>query len=175
MKHTKKLTLVALLSALATGVMLVSYFPYLTYAVPALAGAVLVVAAIELSPKWALLGYVVSAFLAFLFAENEAKMLYICFFGCYPILKGFLERISSRVLEYGLKFVLLNGVLVALYFGLTRLLGLPMEDTGFLDRYGVPVLLLLANGVFLAYDLALTRLIGFYMWRLHPRVKKIIE
>ena len=38
MKNTSKITFSAIMSALAVVIMLISYFPYLTYAIPAIAG-----------------------------------------------------------------------------------------------------------------------------------------
>ena len=55
MKNTNKITLCALLSALAVVLMLTAYFPYLTYAVPAFAGLCIMAVLIEIGPKWAFL------------------------------------------------------------------------------------------------------------------------
>lgn len=172
MKQTKKLTLTAMLAALAAVLMLVSYFPYLTYAIPAIAGGFLAVAVIELGCKWAWLGYAVSVLPIALFAENEAKLLYICFFGYYPILKSLIERLHSRLAEYIAKFGVFCLAAVAMYFAYTGLLGLPVEDMGPLGQYALPVVLVVGSVVFFLYDLALTRVIAVYMWRLHNRVKK---
>ncbi len=171
MKQTKKLTLSAMLAAVAAVLMLVSYFPYLTYAVPAVAGGVMAVAVIELSTKWAWVSYAASVLPVALFAESEAKLLYVCFLGFYPILKSLFERWKSRVAEYAAKFGAFNLAVAVIYLAATKVLGLPMEDMGVLGRWGVPLLWIAANGVFLLYDIALTRVIGAYMWRLHGRVK----
>ena len=52
MKNSKKITFSAIMAALATVIMLVSYFPYLTYAVPAIAGLCIMVVVIEINKKW---------------------------------------------------------------------------------------------------------------------------
>ena len=67
MKNTKKITLCGIFVALSVAIMLVSYFPYLTYSVPAVAGLCIMVIVIEYNWKWAFLGYLASAFLVFLF------------------------------------------------------------------------------------------------------------
>ncbi len=172
MKQTKKITLAALLAALAAAIMLCAYFPYLTYAVPALAGGVMVVAVIELSGKWAWLAYGASVLPVALFAENEAKLLYLLFFGYYPIVKSLLERLHSRVAEYVLKLTLFNAVVAVYGWATVNLLGIPMEEIPFLGQYGIAVLWAAANLVFLLYDVALSRAIAVYMWRLHPQIKK---
>ena len=81
MKNTGKITLCAIMSALAVVIMLVSYFPYLTYAIPAVAGLCVMVVLIETDYKWAFFCYVTSAVLVFLFAELESKFMYVFFFG----------------------------------------------------------------------------------------------
>ncbi len=172
MKQTKKLTLSAMLAAVAAVLMLVSYFPYLTYAVPAVAGGVMAVAVIELSGKWAWVSFVASVLPVALFAESEAKLLYICFLGYYPILKSIFERLQNRMAEIAVKLGAFNLAVAALYFISIKVLGLPMEDTSLFGRFAVPVLWMAGNVVFLLYDLALTRVIAAYMWRLHPKVKK---
>ena len=68
MKKNSKLTLSAMMAALASVFMLLSYFPYLTYAIPALAGLFIMVIVIEIDCKWAIGGYIASAFLVFLLA-----------------------------------------------------------------------------------------------------------
>ena len=92
------------MAALASVFMLTSYFPYLTYAIPALAGLFIMVAFIETDIKWAAVTYIASSVLIFFVAEPEAKLLYIMFFGYYPIIKALFERVRSRVFEYLFKF-----------------------------------------------------------------------
>ena len=81
MKHTGKIAVGGIISALALAVMYVSYFPYLTYAVPAIAGTILIVIVIEIDFKWAMLVYAVIAVLSMFLMEPEAKILFTFFFG----------------------------------------------------------------------------------------------
>ena len=91
------------MSALAVVFMLLSYFPYLTYAIPAVAGLFIMATVIEINLKWAFLSYLTSAVLVFLFAEFESRLLYIFFLGYYPILKAIIEKIKKPVIEWILK------------------------------------------------------------------------
>ena len=103
-----------------------SYFPYLTYAVPAVAGLFIMVAVIEAGYKWALGAYAAASVLVFLFAEPEGKLLYICFFGYYPILKAVFDRRKSRTLEWILKLAVFNAAIIAVYAVFARLFGLSL-------------------------------------------------
>ena len=98
MKQTVKITFCGIIAALSAVFMLLSYFPYLTYAVPAVAGLLIMITVIEAGHKWGIGAYIAASALVFLFAEPEGKLLYICFFGYYPILKAVFDRRKSRAL-----------------------------------------------------------------------------
>lgn len=170
----KNLTLCAMLSALACVVMLTSYFPYMTYGIPAIAGLFVMIAVIETDLRWSLGVYASSSIIVFIIAEPEAKIFYVMLFGLYPILKSIFERTKSRVLEYVLKFAFFN-VAALCGFGVSVLLGVPMEDMGDFGKYTAAVLLVLANIAFLLYDFAITRVAAFYIARIAPSVSKIFK
>ena len=153
MKTTKKVTLSAVMAALAAVLMLVSYFPYLTYAVPAVAGLCVMVIVIEINCKWALLSYFTASFFTFLFAETESMLMFICFFGFYPILKCLIEKIKNYVLEWILKLLSFNICIVGVYFILSKVFMISLDDMGEFAKYGEVILLLLANFVFVFYDI----------------------
>ena len=80
--------------------MLLSYFPYFTYAVPAITGLLTMMLVIEINVKWAFVAYIAASVLIFIFAEPESKLMYICLFGYYPIVKSLIERINKPVIEW---------------------------------------------------------------------------
>lgn len=174
MKNTKKITFCGLIAALSVVFMLLSYIPYLTYSAPAIAGIFMMIIAIELSRKWAYAAYIVSSVLIFLLAENEAKILYILFFGIYPIVKGSIEGLRRRVPEYILKFLLFNAAMLLDVLATVYLLGIPFDTGSFTGVYFYLAFAILANVFFIVYDIALTRLIMLYMYRLHGRIKKLL-
>ena len=175
MKNTGKITLCAMLAALASAFMLTSYFPYLTYAIPAVAGLFIMIAVIEIDVKWASLSYVATAVVVALTAEPEAKMLFILFFGYYPILKAVFEKLKSRVVEYLLKFAVFNVAVIVAYGFVAALIGVDISDMGDFGKYTAILLLVAANVVFPIYDIAVSRVAAFYIVRLHPQIRKIIK
>ena len=88
MKQTAKITFCGIITALSVVFMLLSYFPYLTYAVPAVTGLLMMIIVIEINTRWAFAAYAAASVLVFIFAEPESKLMYICLFGYYPILFG---------------------------------------------------------------------------------------
>lgn len=163
------------MAALATVLMLVGYFPYLTYAVPCVASLPIMVVLIEFNKKSALYTYIASILPVFLFCEPESKLLYLCFVGFYPVLKAILEGLKSRILEFILKFVAFN-IGVAIIYLLSRFVfGISFDDLGELGKYGSVIFVTLANLVFLAYDFCLSKMAVYYMYRLHSSVQKFLK
>lgn len=175
MKQAKRIAFGGVLAALGSALMLASYFPYLTYAIPCAAGLITAVAAIELSKREAYIIYVVTAIITLLFAEPEAKLLYIFFFGYYPVLKISLEKIKIRPLEYVVKFAIFNAAVLLVYNVFAVLFGVDMSDMGDFGRYTSVILLVLGNAVFFVYDILIDRLAGTYMYRLHQNVVKFLS
>lgn len=160
---------------MATVIMLVSYFPYLTYAVPAMAGLFIMAVVIELGKKWSLLSYLASAVLVFLMAEPEAKLMYIGFLGYYPILKAAIESIRKPIVEWIIKLLFFNIAVIIIYMVFAKLFGISFEDFGALGEYGAVITLVIGNGVFVVYDIAVSRMAMFYNFVIRPKIKKFIK
>lgn len=175
MKTTSKITFCAMMSALAVALMMLSYFPYFTYAVPAVAGLTGLVVLIEIGGKWPWFTYIVTAVLCSIFAEPEAKLMYLLLFGYYPILKSFIEKIPNRLVQYLLKFAIFNVSVVAVYFILTKILGMPIDDFGPLGKWGMIAFAVLANITFYYYDIVLVRVANLYLRKIHKNIRKTFK
>jgi len=175
MKNSKKIALCGMISALSVVIMLMAYFPYLTYALPAISGVLFSIVMIELNSKWAFGAFASSALLSIILCEKESAVLFVAFFGYYPIIKAFLERIPNRVIEYVIKFVVFNVATVAAYGIIVFVLHIPLEDMGAFGQYTLIILLALGNVMFCVYDLAVTKLIDEYLFKLHRRVAHMLK
>ena len=176
-RYAGKIALGGIIAALAAVVMLAAYFPYLTYAVPAIAGLLIIVPMVEISFPWALATYFSASVVVLLTAESEAKLLFVLFFGYYPIIKALCERMKKRWLEYMAKFAVFN-LAVAAYATLSIfVLQIPITEfvSSPLGAATAPALLVAGNIVFAVYDMGATRVISYYVIMLHPRVKKLIK
>lgn len=176
LKQSGKVALGGIMGALALMVMFLTAFPYMTYALPAIAGAALIPIVVELGAKWAWMVYACVSFLSLLIAPSlEAKVMFIAFFGYYPIVKALLERLRSRVLEWGLKYLIFNAAVVSAYLLSMRFFGLEADA---FEIFGVNlplVFLLLGNGIFLIYDLALGNMVQAYLRVLRPRLNRMFK
>lgn len=160
-------------SALCLLLMLLTIIPIATYTMPALAGMVLIVVVIENGYSTAAMVYAAVSFLSlFICPDKEAAVLFVGFFGYYPILKGKLEKIRSHALEYAAKFLVFNIAVIASYLVIIYLFGLQgvLEDVGPLGQYSVLALLALGNVVFWIYDVALSRIITAYREVLRKKI-----
>jgi len=175
MKRTTKITFCGMMSALATALMLFSHFPYLTYAIPAVAGLFIMLLVIETDCRWAFLGYLVSSVLVFLFAELESKLMYVGLFGYYPIIKALIERIRKPVFEWTIKLLCFFAAVSVVYFVLAKPLGVDIEDFGILGNYGAVILLIFGAFVFVLYDIAVSRMAMMYIRVLQSRLRKILK
>ncbi|MBR5540036.1 MAG: hypothetical protein IKU56_01490 [Clostridia bacterium] len=180
MKRTSHIALGGIFSAASVMVLLLTIFPFATYALPPLAGAFLIPLVIECGKKWALCAYAAVSLVALLIVPDiEAKVLFIAFFGYYPIVKATLELIGSRVLEWLTKLLIFN---VAAVGGYTVLIWIGFSLDAFriegiaLPLYGFVLLFLLAgNGIFVIYDIGLTRFLPLYFSRFQPMIRRLFR
>ena len=172
-KKTFKIAYCALIAAISTVLMLLtSFIPIGTYALPIFAGALLVSIVIEYNCKWALGVYaVVSILSSFLAGDKEAVVFFIALFGYYPILKNIFEsNIKNKVPVWVLKFAVFNAAAVAAFFFTTFVLGIPAEEYTVFGIYMPYLFLIFGNVLFLFYDKSLTVLVMFYVKVISPKI-----
>ena len=176
MKKTGKMTLSAILAALVSVFMITSFFPYLTYGIPALASLFIMVAVVEMGVKWGFAVYIVSALLvAILPGEPEAKLIYIALLGYYPALKAILENKLNRVLEYVIKFAVFNAMLLLTYGVIAGIFGIELGDMGEFGKYTAVILIAAANLVFIIYDIMITRVSVWYSFKIHKKISRYLN
>lgn len=175
-KKVKKSTQVAL-GGLSAALCLILMFltgviPFGEYALPAFAGLVLIAIVVENGCKTAVLVYLtVSVLAVFLVPRPESTLLFIFFFGYYPVLQTKLVKISWKPLQYLLKFAVFNVAVVAAYMVVIYVLGISeiMEEFGPFGRYSALVLLLLGNVFFAVYDFTVDNIRYLYINWFRPK------
>ena len=179
MSKTFRIAFGGVISALCIVLLLCTgLFPFATVALPAAAGVLMVPVVVELGVKWGYLVYAVVAVVAF-FATPElsAMLMFVFFFGYYPIVKSSIERIHKRMLEWAMKFLIANAALILLFLLAQWIFGLDaiLPEVKIFGKLTFLVLWLAANAVFLVYDLALTRLVGAYVRWFKPKYTDRIQ
>ena len=174
MKQTVKITLCAMVAALSVVFMLLSYFPAVTYAVPAVTGLLIMIPVIEINKRWAFGAYAAASVLIFLTGEPESKLLYICFFGFYPIVKALIEQWKKPLPEWGCKLLVFNVSMLTVYGLFAALFGISTEDFGSFGKYGAMLFLAFGNVIFVLYDIAVSRMAGLY-FRIRPAFSRFLK
>ena len=173
MKKSSKLSLCGMMCALSVVFMfLTGVFPYATYALPALAGLTLIVLVVEISKRWAVVAYLAISLISLLIApDRTAVLLFIVFFGYYPILKSVIETKCKRVAEWVWKILVFNAA-VGISYGFMQLFVSTEDLLVFFGKYGIWGILfgiVFLNIVFVIYDIAVSRIITAYIHWFRPR------
>ncbi|MCL2124377.1 MAG: hypothetical protein FWH33_00120 [Oscillospiraceae bacterium] len=166
---TRMITLVAMLSALTIAVLYItSIWPTGQLGFAAVSSLFVAAAIIEMGIAPGLYVYVVSSLIGALVLPNRSTLLlFILFFGYYPIIKRLSEKLRSRAAQWALKLVLFNVALSVIWFALR---GLVFPD--FEMHVIFPVLYIGGNAVFIVFDYGYSKLLLFYMSSIHQRIKK---
>lgn len=172
MKQSLRIALGGIVSCLSLVMMFFTgVFPFAEYALPAISGVLLTVLVIEFGFRSALIAFAAVSFLSLVVTPNkEAVVLFIAFLGYYPIVKGKIETLRQKAVQWVVKFALFNAAAVVSYCVMIYVLGMSevMQDFAML-KIGVWVLLALGNAVFFLYDVAVTRLISMYIFHIKPK------
>ena len=177
MRKSAKTALGGIIAALSLVIMLLStIIPFLTYVLPAFAGAVLIIMVIEIGKKWSVCTYVAVSLLSLmLLADKETAMMYVAFFGYYPIIKEVLENKLHKVVCILLKLLTFNASIVLAYLLMIYVFAIPIEGMDDFGKATVPILLGLGNLLFVLYDFVLSRFILLYTFNFRKRFKNIFR
>ena len=156
--------------------MLLTILPISEMGLPALAGAVLIPIILEIGVKWGWMSYACVALLSLLITPSmEAKVLFIAFFGYYPVLKALIERLRKIWLEWIIKLAVFNVTMIGAYWIMLTFLGLPADS---FEIFGLDlpfVILAIGNVAFVLYDIALTGVITTYLRVLQPKLARLFR
>ena len=181
MKHTKKITMSAMIVALGTVFMVLgAVIEMLDLTAVALASVLVAFVYIELGSPYTWLVWACTTLCTFLFYQHSPMwFIYLVLFGIYPILKGYIERLP-RALWWVLKILFANASFLLMLFGISLITGMPFIDTSesFLGVTGKAIYFLtwaLFNIAFVAYDFFLLVMIRFYQERIRPKIKNLLR
>lgn len=161
---TRKLTMLAMSAALSV------LFMYLSSVLPTgqlgfIAAASLLgfFALIEVGVPGAVMLYVVSSLLALLLVPRRTPVfIYILFFGYYPIIKYYAEKIRARILSWCVKLIVFNAAFTVVFLLFKEII----FDISVLQSSTV-IAFIAGNTVFVLFDIGVSKLIWFYKTRLN--------
>ncbi len=158
-----------LLSQFVTGVV-----PAFYIIMPMICGVLVMVMAEETNLRWGLLMYLaVSTLSLFVTPNKDAALIFILFFGHYPLIRPYISKLPVRMLIFPIKLILYNACILTYFFLTVYLLGMDelLEEMGEFGSYGAIILLVTANLMFVSYDYLMDVAIEIYRKQLHPKIK----
>jgi hypothetical protein len=167
-KGIRRLTTCAMLCALSVVVLyLGAVMEVVDISVAVIASLLAVIVVIEYGGVWPWVVYGVTSLLALLLLPNKTPaLMYVLFFGFYPIVKEKIESMRQRVTQWVVKEAVFN-VALAVMIWLSLLFF--TEDAMMWEL--VVIFAVLANVAFVLYDVAMTRLISLYIYKLRSRFR----
>lgn len=154
---------------------LAGVIPALYLVLPMAAGILMMIIAVEVSKSWAFLTYTAVSLLSLLITfDKEAALIFIMFFGHYPILRMYIGRIPLRLLRAVIKAVLFNICIIVYFYVTVYIFGLDamLEEFGEYGKYGAWIMLGLSNVIFVLYDINLNAMYVIYKIKLMPLFRK---
>ena len=141
---------------------LINIIPMNTLFIMGISSLIISIIIMEFGPKSGVVFYLASAILSFLVINNKAQwVLYNLTFGVYGLIKYIIEQDRSIYLEYILKIIFANILLIITYFILRGFIYIPIN-----------ILIIIAfQVVFMIYDSVYTKFIDYY----ETKIRKIIN
>ena len=141
---------------------LINIIPMNTLFIMGIASLIISIIIMEFGPKSGVVFYLASIILSFLVINNKSHwVLYNLTFGVYGLIKYIIEQDRSIYLEYILKIIFANILLMITYFILKGFIYIPIN-----------ILIIIAfQVVFMIYDSVYTKFIDYY----ETKIRKIIN
>lgn len=154
---------------------LAGVIPALYLLLPGIAGILLMIISVEVNTGWAFLTYLAVGLLAmFVTFDKEAALIFIMFFGHYPILRFYIQKIPLGLIRLIVKLLVFNICIIAYFYVTVYIFGLQdiLEEFDEIGKYGAYIMLGVSNIVFLIYDFDLEFLHKVYLKRILPKFRK---
>lgn len=175
----KKATTIAVCSIVTALSCLLLFFSGITfvlaYAMPMLVSIAMIMLRTTFDAKSAWITYIATSFLSFmLVADKECVLMYITFFGYYPIVKCSIDKIKAKPLRIILKLLLFNSMLTICQLILVYVFGIPFLDEGE-GKYFIIVFAVLMNFLFIIYDYMIDAVTKLYKLKVEKRIKRLFK
>lgn len=152
---------------------LTGVFPMFYLILPMMASALIYIMALETSIYWGFLTYISVGLLSIFVTPNkDASLVFLFFFGYYPLLRPKMDRSRWKPMAFLLRLALFNAAVLAFFWVSVYVLGMKelLESLGDYGKYGGWILLGIANLMFFCYDFSMGNFPLLYRRYLKPRI-----
>ncbi len=177
MKNSEKAAVGGLCTALSVVLLFFTSVLYIfTYVVPMVLGVLMSTVKKTFSSACAWSVYIaVSVLSLFLVPEKESVLMYVLFFGYYPIIKSGIEKIRPAAFAFIVKLILFNITVAAAELAAYFIFGIPFFEDGSFSYVMLVLFAVLMNVVFVMYEFLLRNFMVLYEKKLEKRIKKIFR
>lgn len=145
-----------------------------SYLMPIISGLFMIIVNDLFGRKSALLTYIcVSVLSLVLLTDRESALMYVAFFGYYPLVKGSYEKIKLKFVQILLKLLTFNFAIISVELICVYVFLIPFDS--FLGKWGAIILLALGNLLFVVYEKLIVALTILYQTRLKNRITKYLQ
>lgn len=177
MKKSVKAAFCGIATALCIVLMFAgSLFYVFSYAVPMLLGLITLMINKTFGKVYALYLYFSVAVLSLLFVpEKETVMMYVLFFGFYPVARLSIDKIKLKTVKIILKIVLFNFAVTAIELICVYVFGIPFFEDGVFSKSMLIFFTAAMNLSFLMYEFLLKSFTVLYERKIEERIKKALS
>lgn len=176
-KNSVRVAVCGLASALCVTLMFFGGVVYIfAYAVPMLLGLVSVMIKKSFGTISAVFVYIAVSLLSLMLVpEKESVMMFVFFFGYYPIIRESFEKIKSKAIRFILKLILFNASLAVIELICVFVFGIPFFEDGVFSWWLLIGFAAAMNFVFVMYDILLRMFLFIYEKKIENRIKKYFK
>lgn len=177
MRKSVKAAVAGLSTAVSVAVLFSSGFFYVfTYIAPMVVGMLVCALKKTFSASTSLCVYVSTSILSLILVpDKESALVFILFFGYYPIIKDSLEKIRPKFLSVILKFIVFNISLFLTELISVYVFNIPFFEDGVFSASMLAVFTILMNIVFVLNDIMLTAFLRIYERKFENLLKKFFK
>lgn len=171
----RKMALASIMTALTVVCLFGSVFlPTGRIALLSLTSFCVLITHVECGTRYSIIQFLATALIAVLTVPFKSQViLFVAFIGYYPIVKSYMEHIRIRWLEWLVKILFFNAVLIVAYLLLKYFL-LAYISFGSIFNYvfsHLAAVIAVFEIVFILYDYLLSLLVSYYINVIQPKLK----
>ncbi len=149
-------------------------FTPLSYFMPIASGLLMIIMCSSIGNSGALFVFFSTSVLSLILcADKECALLYVFFFGWYPLVKDKLNKIKKSLLRIPLKFIIFNAAMVLVELVVTFVFKIPWDNS--LGKAGLIILIALANLLFFVYEKLIIMLERIYIRKYKSHVDGLFK
>lgn len=173
-KNSLKIAVCAVFTAMSVVLLFIGGAAFvLVYLMPMITSLLMIILRKTFGVSAAMITYTATSILSFILVpDRECMLMYVLFFGYYPVIYPSLEKIKA--LKWAAKFLIFNSMVALIQLALIYVFGIPFLEEG----EGIFIIVIFAalmNILFVIYDFVIKNTFLLYEKKLEKRIKKYFK